>query len=335
MSAIKYAQSGTCLLVVIAALWSISALAESRHCPKPATVAIQQSEPTVEKPDNLRPQVVCQVTASANRDKKIGALPIAPTQARFFTINSVLAERLGRRDLGSLTNVAGNHAMGHPTDTTAAATVSFPVTQGATDEPFGLFPFRAPEGPLWEKWRGVEVDIVAEAPILAQCRSKPDQCSSPAAARFLAIVAVAREHDGRVKLAMVNRSVNLAIQYRSDTAQWGVPDRWSAPLDINNKGSFDTGLGDCEDYAIAKYVALREAGVAAEDLRIVVLYETLTGEDHAILVARNDGHWLILDNNHMALLEEQTLLHGIPLFSIDHRGVRLLVAPYVRGDFTS
>ena len=44
----------------------------------------------------------------------------------------------------------------------------------------------------------------------------------------------------------------------SDLAQWGVIDRWSAPLE-----TFTTGRGDCEDYAIAKYVALTAAGVAA------------------------------------------------------------------------
>ena len=39
-------------------------------------------------------------------------------------------------------------------------------------------------------------------------------------------------------------------------AQWGVPDRWSPPLE-----TLATGRGDCEDYAIAKYVALTAAGI--------------------------------------------------------------------------
>ena len=29
-------------------------------------------------------------------------------------------------------------------------------------EPFGLFAFRAPEGMLWRKWRGIEADIAKE-----------------------------------------------------------------------------------------------------------------------------------------------------------------------------
>ena len=56
---------------------------------------------------------------------------------------------------------------------------------------------------------------------------------------------------------MINRDINMAIRPTSDLAQWGVTDRWSAPL-----ATLASGRGDCEDYAIAKYVALREAGTS-------------------------------------------------------------------------
>jgi predicted transglutaminase-like cysteine proteinase len=319
----------TFLYVAIAALWSISAPAKPKDCPKPETTAIQQSVELTSKTEaisaNPRSQTVCRLPTLANTGK-IVALPTVQAQARFFTINSVLAEHLGGRDTRDPIRLA----VGNATATMADATVSLPITQALSDEPFGLFPFRALEGPLWIKWRGIEADIAAEAPILALCRSQPDRCLSPAAARFLATIAEAREFNGRVKLAVVNRNINLAIRYVSDMTQWGVPDRWSAPLDTNNKGSFDTGLGDCEDFAIAKYVALREVGVDAKDLRIVMLRNVSTGVGHAMLLARNDGHWLMLDNNHMALLDDATLSRAIPLFSIDQHGVNMLAAPYVR-----
>ena len=54
---------------------------------------------------------------------------------------------------------------------------------------------------------------------------------------------------------------------------------------------------DCEDYAIAKYVALREAGVEAADLRFLLVRDRLAG-DHAVLGVRYEGRWLILDNRH-------------------------------------
>ena len=39
-----------------------------------------------------------------------------------------------------------------------------------------------------------------------------------------------------------------------------------APLE-----TFTTGRGDCEDYTIAKYVALRAAGIAQEDVKLIVV----------------------------------------------------------------
>ena len=63
----------------------------------------------------------------------------------------------------------------------------------------------------------------------------------------------------------------------SDLAQYGEIDVWTSPL-----LTFTTGSGDCEDYAIAKFVALHQAGMR-EDLRIVIMHDTIRGEDHALL----------------------------------------------------
>ena len=81
--------------------------------------------------------------------------------------------------------------------------------------------------------------------------------------------------------------------------------------------TFASGAGDCEDYAIAKYVALRQAGVAARDLRLVILHDRLAHEDHAVTAARLDGHWLILDNRHMALLADTQVRNVTPLLALD------------------
>ncbi len=82
-------------------------------------------------------------------------------------------------------------------------------------------------------------------------------------------------------------------------AQWGVPDRWSAPLE-----TFATKKGDCEDYAIAKYVALTEAGIAADDVKLIIIRNTAANEDHAVTAVRLDGAWIILDNRWLSLVED-------------------------------
>jgi predicted transglutaminase-like cysteine proteinase len=91
----------------------------------------------------------------------------------------------------------------------------------------------------------------------------------------------ARAHDGPTRVGVINRAINMAIRPMNDMAQWGVPDRWSAPL-----ATLASGRGDCEDYAIAKYVALREAGVAEDSVRLVIVRDLANGEDHAVVAAR-------------------------------------------------
>jgi predicted transglutaminase-like cysteine proteinase len=105
--------------------------------------------------------------------------------------------------------------------------------------------------------------------------------------------------------------------------QHGVADLWSAPL-----ASFASGRGDCEDYAIAKYVALRESGVAAEDLRIVLVRDLVVREDHAVLAVRQDERWMILANRSMAPIADSDARSFMPLFALDHDGVKLFAAPY-------
>ena len=111
----------------------------------------------------------------------------------------------------------------------------------------------------------------------------------------------------------------------SDFAQHGEADRWSAPL-----ATFATGKGDCEDYAIAKYVALSEAGFPRDDLQLVLVRDRAVRQDHAVLAARLDGHWLILDSRRSELMNDSEATSFTPLFAINHRGVQLFAAPYAK-----
>jgi predicted transglutaminase-like cysteine proteinase len=184
-------------------------------------------------------------------------------------------------------------------------------------EPFGLFAAVLSEGGLREKWLGVQRRLDDEMVQLALCDGDRDRCASPAALQFLAIVDNARAREGRARLGEINRAVNLAIRPMSDLAQWGQIDVWSSPL-----VTFAHGAGDCEDYAIAKFAALLQAGVSPEDVRIVVMHDTISGEDHAVAAARLDGHWLTLDNRRMAMIEDAQVRNYRPLFVIDRDGVK-------------
>ena len=246
------------------------------------------------------------------------------TPARFFTIKQVLAKidagRAAGKDGEHKPNATRLAALGDPATRSDALRGTLPP-QGK--EPFGLFAFRAPEGILWRKWRGVEADLAAESRVLARCRDE-DDCP-PAARRFRKIVEAVKARDGRARIAEANRDINASIRYVSDLAQHGEPDRWTAPL-----ASLAAGRGDCEDYAIAKYVVLREAGFPVVDMQLVLVRDRLARQDHAVLSVRLDGRWLILDNRHTRLVEAADLPHFMPLFGIDYQGVKLFAAPYVQ-----
>jgi predicted transglutaminase-like cysteine proteinase len=179
-----------------------------------------------------------------------------------------------------------------------------------------------PDGMLWRKWLGVEAEMAKDQIILDRCRADPASCP-PHAAQFLRLINTVASISGRERLDEANRAINAAISYASDLAQYGEADRWSAPL-----ASFATGKGDCEDYAIAKYAALGEAGFPGDQLQLVLVRDRAVGRDHAVLAARLDGHWLILDNRRAGLIEDSDASSFTPLFAIDNRGVRLFAAPY-------
>ena len=179
---------------------------------------------------------------------------------------------------------------------------------------FNILPVKG--GDVLTKWNRVKADMRAESEVFARCRANMDSC--PVAAKnFLAIVDQGRVLTGRARIGVINRAINMAIEPTSDMAQWGVPDKWSAPLE-----TFTTHKGDCEDYAIAKYVALIEAGIAADDVKLMIVHNTAAHEDHAVTAARLDGTWIILDNRWLRLVEDKAMPEAVPLFALDSEGAR-------------
>ena len=183
-------------------------------------------------------------------------------------------------------------------------------------QPFGALAAVLSYGGLRDKWLGVERKLDDERVQLALCDGDRERCASPAALQLLAIVDAARAREGRARIGEINRAINLAIHPMSDLAQYGQADVWSSPL-----VTFAHGAGDCEDYAIAKFVALDLAGISPDDLRIVVVHDTVNGEGHAVAAARLDGHWLTLDNRRMAMVEDAAARNYRPLFVIDQDSV--------------
>jgi predicted transglutaminase-like cysteine proteinase len=94
------------------------------------------------------------------------------------------------------------------------------------------------------------------------------------------------------KLSLVNAFFNQ-VRFRSDLEHWGKEDYWATPLEL-----LVTNGGDCEDYSIAKYFALRELGVATDRLRITYVKALELNQAHMVLAYYSDADAdpLILDN---------------------------------------
>jgi hypothetical protein len=62
----------------------------------------------------------------------------------------------------------------------------------------------------------------------------------------------------------------------------------------------------------------------------VLVRDRAVRQDHAVLAARLNDHWLILENGRSELLADFDASNFTPLFAIDHRGVQLFAATYAK-----
>ena len=98
--------------------------------------------------------------------------------------------------------------------------------------------------------------------MMSRSRETAADCAEPAGSACLMVEwrAFMGDQAGRPaldQLAAVNDYVNR-VRYRDDRVNWGLRDYWAAPREFFARG------GDCEDFAIAKYLSLRALGFQTE-----------------------------------------------------------------------
>jgi len=130
---------------------------------------------------------------------------------------------------------------------------------------------------------------------------------------WLRLVALLRPLEPLAKLATVNTLINR-YPYVSSMANWRQLNYWETPFE------FLARSGQCQDYAIAKYMLLRASGMAASELRVVVLRDMRQSADHAVLVAYVGGESLILDNQLPEVVASARITWYEPYYSINETG---------------
>jgi predicted transglutaminase-like cysteine proteinase len=155
------------------------------------------------------------------------------------------------------------------------------------------------------KWRGVVQRFSDE---MASCPQ--GECDKPTWAKFVDSL---RGYDLMTQVKTVHTRLNDK-RYILDIVNWGLNDYWATPFQFMRKN------GDCEDYAIGKYMVLRALGVPMEQMRIVVLMDLNLNLVHAVLVINVDGQSLLLDNQIRGVVPVSTVRHYQPYYSLNENG---------------
>jgi predicted transglutaminase-like cysteine proteinase len=139
-----------------------------------------------------------------------------------------------------------------------------------------------------------------------------------------ALLSALRGQNEADQLRRVNDFVNRRIRFAEDLAVWQQVDYWATPVE-----SLGRGMGDCEDYVIAKYFSLRELGVPTAKLRLIYVRARIGGphssvtQAHMVLgyFATPQAVPLVLDNL-LGEIRPATLRTDLaPVFSFNGDGV--------------
>ncbi len=196
-------------------------------------------------------------------------------------------------------------------DTAAGTDPARTQVQGAATkgQPVRLFQTAAFRGNFnaLPKWKRVLSKAREQVRVLGSCQGK----GCPAGATsWQRIMGQARGREPMEQLKLVNDFFNK-WPYRLDMDAYGVSDWWATPQE------FLKISGDCEDYAIIKYFALRELGFPADELRVVILKDQIRGIAHAVLTVFLHGDAYVLDNVSSMVFTHGKYKHYVPNYSLN------------------
>ena len=119
-----------------------------------------------------------------------------------------------------------------------------------------------------------------------------------------------KSKDKLYQIKAVNKHMNR-VKYIGDQTNWGIKDYWATP------DEFMARFGDCEDYAITKFMSLKRLGFDAKAMRVVAVKDMNLRVGHAILVVFLNDKSYILDNQIRIVVEARKIRHYKPVFSIN------------------
>jgi predicted transglutaminase-like cysteine proteinase len=187
---------------------------------------------------------------------------------------------------------------------------------------FGTREVFSPDTSAFTKWNSLLARFRAEQD-RAAAACAPGRAAACEPREWRDLVAALRTRGLRAKLDLVNAAINRH-PYVPSRRNWGERNYWETPFEFLRKN------GQCQDYAVTKYLLLRAAGVPAEDLRVLVVRDVALGLDHAVTVAYVDGEALMLDNLIRDVVPVASVADYRPYYSINENGWWLHRGPNAR-----
>jgi predicted transglutaminase-like cysteine proteinase len=173
-------------------------------------------------------------------------------------------------------------------------TNSYPDLFGATEQRYSdIRPFT--------KWTGV------------LNRFKEDFASSldrPEVQDWMKFLGTLKDVSNEKKIEAVNDYMNKE-KFIPDSKNYGVSDYWATPMEFLAHGG-----GDCEDYAVAKYISLRALGFGQNEMRLAIVYDKVMRMPHALLIVYSDNEAKVLDSQNPAVMDSAEITRYKPIYSI-------------------
>ncbi len=160
------------------------------------------------------------------------------------------------------------------------------------------------------QWNRVVDRLPALSAAISACAADTANCSAPWMMAWVQARRLSSLLDRGEQLQAVNRFFNR-WPYRTDRANYRASEYWAAP------DEFMAYSGDCEDYAIAKFFALRELGFTNQELRIAVVYDNLRRTGHAVLAVYTEDDILILNNQTNTIASHARYNNFVPWYLVN------------------
>jgi len=127
------------------------------------------------------------------------------------------------------------------------------------------------------------------------------------------IMSDARGQDERRQLEIINDFYN-SVPYSSDEKNYHIKDYWATPLEFLGRDR-----GDCEDYVIAKYFALKFLGVHTRKLYFTYVRSRKFKQPHMVLTyfSTPDSVPLVLDNFNYKIFPATERRDLVPVYNFN------------------